>query len=220
MKLSHFIDKTRLSVHYSYYLELLDPEHRYGHDLVRLKKEFNQSDAEGSFWDYASRLNNKKIAWLKDNGVSNEGISSEKDWYIVDDLDDRFRTPDLGYIEEGSYKFILDGENLYLALARELFQHTSFLQGKPVDCAGTLHFQNGELIAIDRASGHYKSKLEHLLPVLDYLKKTGLFPERLLVQTRLPIEGGMKIHSIAVTSDNYRRRIYPSKKFQSIFGLF
>jgi hypothetical protein len=51
--------------------------------------------------------------------------------------------------------------------------HSSFLAGKEVICAGCLGIRQGKLISIDNNSGHYKPQLEHLLRAIHVIEMQG-----------------------------------------------
>ncbi len=54
------------------------------------------------------------------------------------------------------------------------FQHSSFLKGKVVICAGRVHVEEGILKSIDTSSGHYKPTRPHLVKALKILHDKGI----------------------------------------------
>lgn len=49
------------------------------------------------------------------------------------------------------------------------FNHSSFMSGKPVMCAGNIAFRNGLLEMIDNGSGHYRPGARHLKDAISFL---------------------------------------------------
>lgn len=71
-----------------------------------------------------------------------------------------------------------------------MFNHSSFLAGKDVICAGMLEATKGQLMFIDNSSGHYKPSREHLMNCLNVLKDTGLQMKKAKVDIWESGEGG------------------------------
>lgn len=67
-------------------------------------------------------------------------------------------------------------ERLYCTQKKRFgtFNHSSFLSGHPVICAGTLCIQNGNLTAIDNNSGHYKPGTDNLVDCVAVLGSQGV----------------------------------------------
>lgn len=72
------------------------------------------------------------------------------------------------------YIYVVDEfDNIYAAQV-ELpgsFNHSSFLAGKPVKCAGELRFNDGKLVKINNKSGHYQPSICCVYNLLDHLKE-------------------------------------------------
>jgi hypothetical protein len=68
------------------------------------------------------------------------------------------------YISE---KFKLDRMNY-------IFRHSSLVAGEDVYWAGLISIREGRLIFVDRSSGHYRPKIEHLLFFLETLQSSGV----------------------------------------------
>lgn len=49
------------------------------------------------------------------------------------------------------------------------FNHSSFMSGKPVMCAGNIQFKNGWLVMIDNGSGHYRPSARDLRNAIGFL---------------------------------------------------
>jgi hypothetical protein len=57
-------------------------------------------------------------------------------------------------------------------MQRSVFHHSSFLEGKPVLCAGEWMVIDGKIICVSPMTGHYKIKLPQFMHFLEYLEKT------------------------------------------------
>lgn len=120
------------------------------------------------------------------------------------------------YRSGGQGRFdILDSQNCYtdgrpgygfvLSMSNELFighfgqmrktYHSTFLAGRPVQCAGTIQLKNGTVTHISNNSGHYKPIDQSLLKVLLYLKMNGLDVRDVIVESAVH-----KIGDVAKTS--------------------
>jgi hypothetical protein len=53
---------------------------------------------------------------------------------------------------------------------RSVLHHSSFLEGKPVLCAGEWIVNDGKIICVSPMTGHYKIKLPHFMHFLHYLE--------------------------------------------------
>lgn len=82
----------------------------------------------------------------------------------------------------GMAVFVVDlGGNMYVSrrfnesdettMTSLRFQHSSFLSGQPVACAGKVKFENGRLVFINNDSGHYEPQKKHLDQVVRMLQK-------------------------------------------------
>lgn len=79
------------------------------------------------------------------------------------------------HIETGNVIFVASPEGYLLTsdpkeFLAARFHHSTFLQGQPIICAGTMKFREGQLIEITPASGHYKPNHQNMLHLLDLLK--------------------------------------------------
>ena len=52
------------------------------------------------------------------------------------------------------------------------YNHSSFLSGKPVLCAGMIHLQQGRIVGVNNASGHYKPTRRELAKCVQTLLQT------------------------------------------------
>ena len=79
------------------------------------------------------------------------------------------------YGGECIYVFGMDGK-LYVSdpdiLKLPEFHHSSFFNGKPVKCAGSIIVKNGIIREITVTSGHYKPRPKELLNFLEQLQNT------------------------------------------------
>jgi hypothetical protein len=80
------------------------------------------------------------------------------------------------YVLDINHKFIVSvGKQGYV-------NHGTLASGDGVYAAGRIFALNGELIAIDNHSGHYRPKLEHILYLLTFLKDKGIDTEHVIVK--------------------------------------
>jgi hypothetical protein len=80
-------------------------------------------------------------------------------FYSDTELKKCYSSPDLQTL------YAVDGNFAFYAFPGTIgkdFNHSSFLSGRPVMCAGTLTIINGQLKRIDTSSGHYRPSEEHL----------------------------------------------------------
>lgn len=63
--------------------------------------------------------------------------------------------------------------NVFMKFEEEMghgsFNHSSFMSGKPVMCAGNISFANGYLTMIDNGSGHYRPGARNLKDAISFL---------------------------------------------------
>jgi hypothetical protein len=73
---------------------------------------------------------------------------------------------------------------LYVSFEAETHRvhHSSLLAGGPVQCAGELIVFNGELVALNNKSGHYRPPPKALTPLLALLKAGGVNLDRVHVE--------------------------------------
>jgi hypothetical protein len=86
-----------------------------------------------------------------------------------------------------------DGEALYVlsstgvlysaaATGSHSLHHTTFQAGLPVAAAGMMRVENGKLVSISNASGHYQPKPQYLKNILVFFKQKGLNLQGVLVK--------------------------------------
>lgn len=91
----------------------------------------------------------------------------------------------------GFAAFVMDNEhNVYIAeKERNEFQHSSFLSGADVSCAGLLKIKHGKVIAISNESGHYKpDDLDLAIAITVLRDKNILAPNFVIVQSKFPFK--------------------------------
>jgi len=103
--------------------------------------------------------------------------------YVMDKYGNLYM--DIDFWKSKSY-LTQDNAGKYQAKSTGRFNHSSFLAGAEVVCAGALHIgwnnrgnasAAGVLSAIDNASGHYKPSRENLLNCLEVLRSYGVNTE-------------------------------------------
>lgn len=91
----------------------------------------------------------------------------------------------------GFAAFVMDeDQNIYIAeKERNEFQHSSFLSGSDVSCAGLLKIKHGKVIAISNESGHYKpDDLDLAIAITVLRNKNVLAPNFVIVQSYFPFK--------------------------------
>ncbi|EEW8379133.1 hypothetical protein HFU94_004198 [Salmonella enterica] len=72
------------------------------------------------------------------------------------------------YVRDTKNRIYINGHQ------RNVFHHSSFLEGAPILSAGELSINCGELVGITNKSGHYKPDDDNFLDMLGYLKSQGV----------------------------------------------
>jgi hypothetical protein len=119
--------------------------------------------------EYISALEKKKLLHKKVNYLSR----SARAHYVVTFEQASFVRIGGKAAEDGEYIFVLDseGKTLYAAKKKKgKFQHTSFLAGKPVLCAGVFTLQNEKITRVYLSSGHYKPPAVCLAHIRQFLE--------------------------------------------------
>lgn len=148
-----------------------EPVHIYGQFIKKIFRLWQRERPIMHFENYLKKYVTEDIiesVKSKKDGVIHFDFSESKNYLV--DFDSK---KSIYWIEEQKrlpakrYMFVLDLEckNLYVGNKKKgTFQHTSFLQGAPVACAGFITIDEyGRITLIRGHSGHYKPKMEHLL---------------------------------------------------------
>lgn len=86
------------------------------------------------------------------------------------------KTNDSSELEQTRYIYVMDAYgNIYVDTpSMDVFHHSSFFNGEPVSAAGSFYINyEGDIIAIDNNSGHYKPTVKTLDYVTEELRKLG-----------------------------------------------
>lgn len=163
-----------------YYLELLDPLHRYGPDARLLFDIWQAGDRKQLFLDWLDEQPRPPgggvIQVPSQDLVSAHRISFNGQAIVVPG---RFPEDWRRAIEDGRHNaliFVTDKQNyMYVGFKkRGRFQHSSFFGGKPVKMAGTLYVDsNWRIRQVTNASGHYAPGADKLAEFLVQMRNLG-----------------------------------------------
>lgn len=186
-----------------YVLEHKDPKHRTKDVLLVLwgeyKKEKNiRKDLDykldyQDFFDWVDNneknLNIPRVTYLNSEQQKLYKANLENDTVkIFGGLADTSTTQG---DKPGFAAFVMDDDhNIYIAeKERNEFQHSSFLSGSDVSCAGLLKIKHGKVIAISNESGHYKpDDLDLAIAITVLRDKNVLDPNFVIVKSKFPLK--------------------------------
>ena len=158
----------------AYYLEHIDPYHRMN---SMIKKEWNDSVFSNyPFVKFLQKYKNTddipQVLYL--NEYQKQGILVKKN-----EMGNIAYQKNGKVLPDGKFLFVLDKKGaLYLADEKnsfnlgnnKTFQHTSFLSGGHVQCAGEICIKDGKIININNGSGHYVPTVRQLFQAIAALK--------------------------------------------------
>lgn len=87
-------------------------------------------------------------------------------------------------IESGGSLYVMDAKGHIFVSGKEgdqALKHSSFLAGEPVLAAGTIRFNNGQLIWISGRSGHYRPTVAQIVTALERFSSYGVKMDRVTV---------------------------------------
>lgn len=170
-----------LPIQAPYYLEMLDPLHRYGPEAKLQFDTWAAGDRKELFLDWLEKQplppSVKGVIQVpSDKLVASHQIRFNGERIVVPA---RFPLDWRQAIESGRYHeliFVMDAATyMYVGIkVRGRFQHSSFFGGRPVKMAGMLHVDSSWRIrGVSNASGHYAPGPAKLADFLSRLKDRG-----------------------------------------------
>ena len=181
--------KGALSLHSDYYLELLDPMHRYGHALEDQRKLWEKSDSDSNFFEWfktsvpdevKSKPEFQGVEYLQDAADRNRHkIIASFSGNTVRPSEDFPLDQKSGILRAAPHPeaiFIMDRDNEIYMMHKEKYkrQHTSLMAGAPVRSAGMIVMnQDFEIVSVEAHSGHYRPQASHLAIFLETLRGRG-----------------------------------------------
>ncbi|MBI2790577.1 MAG: hypothetical protein HYX61_01350 [Gammaproteobacteria bacterium] len=183
-----FSSKTQYSVlemDLEYQIEARDPLHHWAPELNKALEEYKGSGSEEEFSE------TKFFEWVKMNKptlprtqyLNGTELEACKQQFVAPNLVRPQNAPlhDKAHVD-CMKMFVMNEEGEFFLHSKQKpapgipgFNHSSFFNGKPVAAVGFMHFnKEGELIAIDDYSGHYKPKKQQVLNAMHALKEKGI----------------------------------------------
>lgn len=141
-----------------YWLEAMDPHHRYARWLRPYFRIWRESSTDKGFFEWLRE--NRDAFSVKPTEVRRVVHLSEeqRNNYVAKVVNGEIRTAAEGSKPlNGDYVFVIGKDKTFYVgkYERGRFSHGSLLGGKPVIAAGMLRFTNGKLVTFNDKSGHY-----------------------------------------------------------------
>lgn len=141
-----------------YWREFLDRQHRYGRWLNSYWVLWKESKTQLGFFQWLKKNNTgfvpqpsaiSQIKYLKKE--------ERRDYVAKLDRSNKISNHKEGVLYQGRYVVVVDEDRtIYVGKYKKgIFNHSSFLHGRPVYAAGLLDFENGILKCVQDKSGHY-----------------------------------------------------------------
>ncbi len=227
-----------------YLLEHKDPKHRTKDILLELwmkyKKETNQNpplDFNADYHEFYQWVDEKekaqkipRITYL--NPAQQELFKATIDHNAIKIFGGLADTSSIKGDKPGLAAFVMDNQNnIYLGeKEKHEFQHSSFLSGADVSCAGYVKIQKGKIIAISNESGHYKpDDLDLAIAISVLREKNVLHPNFVIAEGKFPFLklGNALInvpgfYTIARALKGFKRKTYlnPDTFVQNVFRKY
>jgi hypothetical protein len=171
------------SLHLSepYYLELLDPQHRYGPEVKLLFDLWAAGSKDELFLDWLEKQDTPLVKQVIQVDPANL-VRGHKATIVGNkiELPPHFPGDWAKAVESGKWAELIfvmgKDDDIYIGIKRRgRFQHSSFFGGKPVKMAGTFTVNRSwEITGITNGSGHYMPGAKELAAFLDILRNGGL----------------------------------------------
>lgn len=183
-----FSSKTQYSVlpmDEEYQIEAKDPLHHWAPKLNEALKEYKSivSGEEFSETKFFEWVETNKPTLERTRYLNGTELEACKQQFVAPNLvlpknADLSERPHIDCMK----MFVMNEEGEFFLHKKEKplpgnpgFNHSSFFNGKPVAAVGFMHFnEEGELIAIDDYSGHYKPGRQQVLNAMHALKEKGI----------------------------------------------
>lgn len=170
-----------------HWLEAIDPQHRYGHNLHFYYEKWLESPSKEPFFYWLDIGEGKEInlvdkcprSKLQQQCVVYLGPLERMSYEVVVDNDGKlvYKQTKM-YVnttepKDAKWIFVLSTSMaLYVGKKKKgSFQHSSFLSGGAIAAAGRIVVENGILKAVSPYSGHYKPKPENFQDLIVFLKR-------------------------------------------------
>lgn len=166
-----------------HWLEATDEKHRYGNNLVEYYYIWKDSDTHDSFFYWLDYGEGKDLSLDVcprsdlDMGMIKYLTIIEREQYRVAPKDGKLCYLQSGEAVDGEKIFVMGSHQheLYMGTKVKLrFQHSSFLAGGCVACAGSAVLDAGEFTGFSGSSGHYRPKKEDFKLFTQTLQEQGL----------------------------------------------
>jgi hypothetical protein len=186
-------------LHQEYWLEFVDPQHRFGQMLEHFHDLWEQDDGaqdnDVPFWSWLDERRNRDEWQRQFDYIKNQGAEGDHVVYLDEDERTTYRVDVHGGgffdacglpFHTGNFKtkvagpgwamFVLSPAKDFYSASHEVgkFHHSSFLGGTPVKSAGEWMVDKGRLLALTGKSGHYKPGEVQLLHTLFVLHTRGV----------------------------------------------
>ncbi|XP_030924803.1 IQ domain-containing protein IQM6-like [Quercus lobata] len=169
-----------------HWLEAIDPHHRYGHNLQYYHAKWLHCESKQPFFYWldvgeGKEVNHERCSRMKlqQQCIRYLGPAERKAYEVVvqdgklifNHSSEFLHT--VGGPENAKWIFVLSTfKTLYVGLKNKgTFQHSSFMAGGAILCAGRLEVEDGIVKAVWPHSGHYQPTVENFQEFLSFLKE-------------------------------------------------
>jgi hypothetical protein len=184
------VSKGARAIVQSYQAEVFDPNHRYGRQMNQFFSVWKDSKTEDDFQAWMTKVDQgqevsqrealktqkllkedntpiemPKVVYLKENELSQYELQVDSDGNLTTEAHKGKVLHSKDRAKESSYMFVIcpEGKMYAAPYERGTFNHSSFLAGKPVKCAGVFLCTDGKLNTIWDDSGHYNIGFYHIV---------------------------------------------------------
>ncbi|XP_052172686.1 IQ domain-containing protein IQM3-like [Diospyros lotus] len=174
---------------FQYWIEAIDPRHRYGHYLRMYYEEWSKSGADQPFFYWLDVGDGKGVdlkecprSKLRQLCIKYLGpLEREAYEYIVREgkvvhrRSEKFLHTNEGLMNDAKWIFVMStSKELYVGQKKKgKFHHSSFLAGGATLAAGRIDADHGKLKSISPHSGHYRPTYDNFTIFLSFLKENG-----------------------------------------------
>ncbi|KAJ3671355.1 hypothetical protein LUZ60_007434 [Juncus effusus] len=192
-------DSTALKLAFQHWIEAIDPQHRYGHNLHIYFDIWAKSQAGQPFFYWLDCGEGREVdlkdcprSLLRKQCIKYLGPQEREHYeYVVEfgkvmhkKSNILFDTKSNGLKDEKWIFVLSTDDKLYAGLKKKgMFHHSSFLAGGATKAAGRLTAENGILKSVWAYSGHYKPGEEDLNNFINFLKNNGVDMDRVEIRS-------------------------------------
>ncbi len=161
----------------AYYLESLDPRHRYGPNLNDKHAIWKNSNSPMSFFNWLDKeiFASTEVRYLDPPELPNYRATFSNGRVV---LNEKYFEGWKSWIEnrktDTELIFVMDAKNqVYVGIKmRGTFHHSSFMGGKPVKAAGTITVNpQWQILLVSNLSGHYRPDILGMTTLLTLIKR-------------------------------------------------